>query len=183
MELENGGTEQVEEHLATSSLTVGFNSTLRNLEGLARDSSPVHHQRNEGDGLTAKPMKTVVVFACPASVAPPTLDSLPLLVATASLAIDKSESICLVKISAQGETAISHALGLPRVGLLALGESLPGSQALTQYVRTQVGAIDVPWLKEASNSSYLRLKVNTINVPVGAKGSKKRKASDGSDEG
>ena len=168
------GPTQLAEELPRGppSLTIGFNSTFRNLESLAR-----LRQTEKDDDQNARTLKTTVVFACPSSMAHPTLHSLPLLVATASLADEKSEPIRLVEISAQGEAAISHALALPRVNVLAVGESLLGSQALAQYARTAVKPIEVHWLKEACSSTYLPLKLETVTVPVGVKGSRKRKAS------
>ena len=107
---------------------------------------------------------------------------MPLLVATASLTNKMSEPIRLVEISGASETAIAHALAMPRVGVLALDEGFPGAQTLVQYVRTAVTAVETPWLKEASSSFYLPLKVRTVNVPVGAEASRKRRHSDSGDE-
>ncbi len=182
MERDTAPTDFAQEPLAASWLNVGFNSAVRNLESLAREASAISQQTEKTDASAFESLKTAIVLACPLSMAHPTLDSMPLLVATASLANKTLEPVRLVEISAKGETAISHALAIPRVGVLALGEYLPGAMPLIHYVRSAVEAIEVPWLKEASGSSYLPLKLETANVPITTKGPRKREPSHSQDD-
>lgn len=182
MQPDSAPTESAQEPLAASSLDVGFNSAVRSLECLARQSSATSQQTEKTDSSAFESPKTAVVLACPLSMAPSSLDSMPLLVATASLANEKLEPVRLVEISAKGETAISHALAIPRVGILALGEYLPGAMPLIQYVRSAVEAIEIPWLMEASGPAYLPLKLGTANAPVTTKGPRKCEPSHSQDD-
>ncbi|RMD39554.1 hypothetical protein DV735_g5586, partial [Chaetothyriales sp. CBS 134920] len=158
---------------------IGFNSVVRELETLATCSGTVL-DGGEGASRTAatRRVRPAAVIACPAAIPAPFLNALPLLVALASQTGDDSDQpIRLVGVSSHFETAVSKAVLLPRVGVMALYPDSEGSEALINYVRNEVPVLKVTWLEQARSSSYLPLKLQAVNVPEKSK--KRNRTDDG----
>ncbi|KAI9880217.1 MAG: hypothetical protein M1830_004803 [Pleopsidium flavum] len=151
-------------------LTIGFNSTTRQLEALARKSVPralashLHTSQPALNGQSQLLQNFVAIFV-PRSSQPSILYAhLPLLIATASLASSFSPPIRLVTLPKVADARLSAALALPRVGLIGLMEGAPHSAALSDYVREHVSKVEVPWLNEAKAGKYLPLKVKAVQM-------------------
>ncbi|KAF2674200.1 hypothetical protein BT63DRAFT_473972 [Microthyrium microscopicum] len=126
------------------SLTVGFNSTTRALEG----------ERNngvDGGGKEEKPVRVVFVTH---SVDSMLYAHLPVLTSLARPAVQ------LVPLSEQSEKNIGEALGVPRVGMIGIREDAPGAIALFELLK-EVPAVEVPFLKESASGKWLGTKIDT----------------------
>ena len=167
----------------SSHLNVGFNSTVRVLEELAGDPAQGFSTASETEAAVTAAVSSgypAVIFVCQAALPGPVCQSIPILVATASQHKQNAEPLRLVGLSLSAEAAVSAALGLPRVSVLAVHHGAPGTGPLSQFVREHVEPIKVPWLHEVFSSSYLPVKVNAVEVAVGGKkSSRKRKADQG----
>jgi len=77
---------------------------------------------------------------------------------------------------------MARALHQPRVGVLGLEEAAPDAAALVSFVRENLEAIDVPWLREAPRPFYSPVKVETSEAVIGSRDrddKRKRKKPDG----
>lgn len=113
---------------------------------------------------------------CKSALPVPIHQSIPLLVATASLRSEIDEQIRLINLSCDDGAAISAAVGLPRVSVLGIDVEAPGAGSLIQYVRQQIEPVRVPWMRGSLSASYLPVGVNAEESVVGLKDSRKRKA-------
>ncbi|RMZ92003.1 hypothetical protein DV736_g739, partial [Chaetothyriales sp. CBS 134916] len=157
---------------------IGFNSVVRELEILAGCLGTVLDVSDRVSTTDTRRMRPAAVVACSSAMPSPFLNGLPLLVALASMAGGSDQPIRLVGISSQFETAVSNAVFLPRVGVMALYEDSQSSKALVNYIRNEVPPVKVAWLEQARSSSYLPLKLGGVNVPIEHEGAKKRKIVD-----
>lgn len=156
----------------TKHVTTGFNSTLRRLE------KQIHTAPQ--DASSSRECDLAVVFVCRASLPPPTCNSLPLLITSASLNRPGVEAIRLVELTASGEAQIAGSLALPRVGMIALISGFPGAGPLLQYLRETVKPMATSWLTDASVPTFLPTKIDTLETRIGPpKSSKKRKSAPG----
>ncbi|KAK3046790.1 hypothetical protein LTS18_013288, partial [Coniosporium uncinatum] len=64
----------------------------------------------------------------------------------------------------RAEQRIASALGLPRVGAVALLEGAGGAEKLVEYAREHVRAVGVPWLDEAREGKWLGLRSEVLEV-------------------
>ncbi|KAI9815551.1 MAG: hypothetical protein M1827_002685 [Pycnora praestabilis] len=161
-----------------SQVTIGFNTTTRYLETLARQSvpktlprhlQPLKTSTSIDDGeISNTPMEQLKLLAAvflPRGAQPPILHShLPLLTATASLSNPSSPKIRLVTLPKNAEARLAATLSLPRVGLLGLMKDASHAEPLIEYVQQNVGAVEVPWLEEVTAGEYLPVKINALET-------------------
>lgn len=149
---------QVEKHI-----TIGLNSTTRSLEdSLQRSPANAEPQptvdlnpsqaMQKDSAIPEKNLAAIVLTQDP--------DALPYRhLPTLSALVDRprpSSPTLLVPLSAgSAEAKISAALGVPRVGVLGICDGAPGAEALLQYVRDNVPATVVPWIREAAAGKWL----------------------------
>ena len=165
-------------------LTIGFNTTTRFLEFLARKSSPRTDENlqkvlaNETsaslslDTASTKPLAAVFV---PHSGQPSVLYShLPLLCKAASLAIPSSPSIRIILLPDGAEDRLKRVLGIPRVGLIGLIDGVPKASSLIELIRQCVPELEVPWLQEAVKGAHLSVNINTIQTDKPLRPKKRR---------
>ena len=166
-----------------SHLTIGFNSTIRCLEEVVSFPRILEPPKEQDQNLPV-PSET---STCPAvvvmyreAIPSPISESIPLLVAAASVRIEGAEPIRLVELSVSAEAELSAVLGLPRVSMLGLDASAPDAGPLLQYIRDQVEPVHAPWLKQVPSSAYMPVKIASKEVDEGVqKKSRKRKPDAG----
>lgn len=171
-------------------LTIGFNSTTRYLESLARTAYPEVTQDQDpttSKAETAEPTpsspanpKPMIAIFVPRLDQPPILYShLPLLIKTASLASTSSPPPRLISLPKGAEERLSAALSIPRAGLIGLIEGAPNINHFIEFIRQQVPEVEVPWLHEAVAGSYMPVNIKAIetNVPAYQKKAKLSHAS------
>lgn len=157
-----------------SHLTVGFNSTSRQLEKEAQRS-------DQGDVLTVS-RNLAAIFVPRSDQAAILTSQLPLLVHTASLARSASPAIRLINLSKGAESRLCAALHLPRVSFVGLFEDAPNATPLIDFVRERVAPIEVPWLKEVGLGVYIPVEIKALKTtaPAEFKAAKRRQEhSDG----
>lgn len=170
---ENEGMARPEMH---GHLTVGFNTTTRYLEVLARNSSP-SMMRNPGpvtaietsarpsfDPAKIKPL--TAVFVTRSSQLPSLYSYMPLLAKVASLSVPSSPSIRIITLPEGAEDRLKAVLGIPRVGMVGLIDGAPSALSLIQFIRENVPELEVPWLQEAVKGEYLPVKIKAIQTSV-----------------
>ncbi|OQU97671.1 hypothetical protein CLAIMM_03566 [Cladophialophora immunda] len=142
-------------------ITLGFNSTVRRLESLARTRKPpVLSQQTDADPASGHaPANLSVVFVCRQNLPDIMTSSLPLLLATSAPAANRAR---LVEWSSQAEEQVARALHQPRVGVLGVGDGTPGAETLLHFVRDNVDGVDVPWLDQTPKPTYYPVKVQTV---------------------
>ena len=153
-------------------LTIGFNTTTRYLETLAKRSNPgtkeilcpVVATKNPAqysfDFASIKPLAAIFVTR---SSQPPALYShLPLLTKAASLAVPSSPPIRIITLPQGAEDRLKTTLGIPRVGMVGLIDGAPSASSLIELIRERVPEMEVPWLQEAVKGAYLGVKINTV---------------------
>ncbi|KAK8252327.1 hypothetical protein HDK77DRAFT_148153 [Phyllosticta capitalensis] len=141
-------------------ITVGLNSTTRHLERLVANKATPSHQ----DSVPAMPL--ILTTQSPSS---PVVSHLPLLSSTASCCLPPSQATRIVPLSPSVETKLAAALGLPRVGVIGIKAGAPGTAPLIEYAQSNLQAVDVPWVREASAAVY---KPVNVLAEVKGKGSK-----------
>jgi len=143
-------------------LTIGYNSTGRTLEALARRRQPPNILDNsDTERLWDPATKLCAVFVCRKSLPDIMTSSLPMLLATSA---PKATRARLVDISPQSEAKLAQALNQPRVGVLGLREDAPGSDALLRFVTENLDPVGVPWLEQACSSAYFPASIKTIET-------------------
>lgn len=63
--------------------------------------------------------------------------------------------IRLIQLGAASEKKLCEALGLQRVGIVAIQDEAPGADPLIDYVRDNVEAVDVAWTREVGAGQWL----------------------------
>lgn len=138
---------------------VGFNAVTRYLETLSTFS------RKGESGMTEeqKPRHVAAVFLL-RDMDDLIYSHLPTLCHTASLAYPELPATRLVMLDPSVEKKVAAALvQSPNVSVLALLEAVEqdaSSMGLIDYVRGEVEAIEVPWLKQAMEAQWLGTKVD-----------------------
>ena len=157
----------------SSHITLGFNTTIRRLELLSAVSRPqslggeISAKSEDETGKSIRLLPSLsAVFICRTGLPPILTSSLPLLAATASSAFPKEPPIRLVPLSKAAEDKLAIALHQPKVGFVGLQADAPAAEILTTLVRDRIPPVDVPWLREASSSTYLPVKVRRTEVNV-----------------
>ena len=110
-----------------------------------------------------------VVFVCRSVLPDPITASIPLLVATASLAQPQSPPIRLVQLSAKVESKLAEALHQPRVGFVGLRRDMPGADVLMAIVDNVIDPVRVPWLDSSENPQYLPVQIESTETSIGSK--------------
>ncbi|OCT53190.1 Ribonucleases P/MRP protein subunit [Cladophialophora carrionii] len=140
-------------------LTVGFNSTVRRLESLARSQKP-RILVDDADVEQPEPgVNLSVVLVCRENLPHIMTSTLPLLIATSA---SKPTRAKLVNISAEAEEQIAQALYQRRIGVLGIDVEAVGAEALLHFIQNTIATIDVPWLDQISPPVYHPVKVNTV---------------------
>ena len=157
-------------------LTIGFNSTQRRLESAARASAP-HRVTAGGDldlgtaGFESSSNNTLAAVFVDRFGQPPILHShLPLLLAAASVSTLPEQSVGLVALPTGSEARLAATLRIPRVGLLGVEKDAPGAKPLLDFVKEHVPALDIPWLRDAQNGTFLPVEINAKTTTVPLKG-------------
>ena len=140
-------------------LTVGFNTTTRYLEVLAKMSnactkeysSPVMAiETSARPSFNAANIKPVAVIFVTRSSQPHVLRShLPLLAKAASFAVPLSPPTRIVILPEGAEDRLKMTLGIPRVGMIGLVDGAPDASSLVEHIRQDVPEMEVTWLREA----------------------------------
>lgn len=138
---------------------VGFNAVTRHLETLSTSSSKIE----SGDKEEQKPRHVAAVFLL-RDLDDLIYSHLPTLCHTASLAYPKLPATRLLMLDPSVEKKVAAALAQsPNVSVLAILEAAEedaSSKGLTDYVREEVAAAEVPWLKQAMEAQWLGTKVD-----------------------
>ena len=93
---------------------------------------------------------------------------LPSLVSAASFGASRDLGVRLAVLPAGSEDRLRDALAINRVSLVGIRWNAPGARPLLDFVRENVKAIDLPWLRAIENGQYLpaRFEPNTTPVPT-----------------
>ena len=157
-------------------LTIGFNTTTRYLENLAKKSNPNKTEalspmmaigtstRAPLDHTNMKPL--AAVFVARSSQPPALYSHLPLLAKTASLAAPSSPSIRIISLPEGAEDRLKTILGIRRLGVVGLIDGAPSASPLLELIRHSVPEVEVPWLQEAVEGAYLAVKLKAIQPGV-----------------
>jgi ribonuclease P/MRP protein subunit POP3 len=155
----------------SSHITLGFNTTIRYLESLSAISTP-----QPLGGPTLDQSKSIsplaplsAVFVCRTGLPPILISSLPLLIATASLAFPEEPPTRLIPLGKIAGDRLAQALHQPTVGFIGLRSDTAIAKNLVDLVRNHVQPVDVPWLREAGSATYLPVKIRQTEVQVGPK--------------
>ena len=165
-EVDDNHNPRISDHL-----TIGFNSTVRSLEAMSRRSQPTALKDTSDDTQVADidGSNLAVVFVCRSVLPDPITASIPLLIATASLAQPQSSPIRLVQLSAKVESKLAEALHQPRVGFVGLRRDTPGADVLMALVHDTVNPVRVPWLDGLENPHYLPVQIESTETSIGSK--------------
>jgi ribonuclease P/MRP protein subunit POP3 len=173
----------------SSFLAIGLNSITRALQessqkpkppSLPKDASSSSHDAPDASEITeqppakpttpnpsssASPTPSFSAIFVLRSIQPAILHAhLPQLIATASLARPSSPATRLVQLPRGSDERVCQALGLPRASFIGLVEGAPHAGSLVELIRRRVPEIEVPWLKEATDLTYLPVKINAIET-------------------
>ena len=165
-------------------LTIGFNTTMRYLETLARLSAPDSLSPQLSGSILSKPRPLAAVFVANYHQLSILYSHLPLLIKTASLASPSSSAIRLIKLPQKSEERLGAALAIPRIGLIGVLENAPNAETLIEMVRQRVPEIEIPWLAKAASGFYFSTNIDSIQTTVPTKmksGGQKRVAIDDKD--
>ncbi len=156
----------------TSSLLVGLASITRHLESLSRrhgsisNESMAGNSSEEAGNVSTTICHLAAIFVCRTSQSSILNAQLPQLLATASVAHKDLTVTRLVQLPKGCETRLGMTLGLPRVGFLALRDDAPNSHLLVKFIRDQVPAIDVFWLRDAQLANHQPLEVEANDSSI-----------------
>lgn len=138
---------------------VGFNAVTRHLETLSTFSSKNASNTKEGEKL-----RHVAAVFLLRELDDLIYSHLPTMCHTASLAHPELPATRLALLDHSVEKKVAAALEQsPNVSVLALLEAAEedvGSKGLIDYVREEVAAVDVPWLKQATDAQWLGTNIN-----------------------
>lgn len=151
-------------------LTIGFNTTVRSLEAISKRSRPAVLKDHEADLHEPFGSSDVAaVFVCRSTLPDPITASIPLLVATASLAQPDQPPIRLVQLCTNIQTQLAEALRQPRVGFIGIRSDMPGADVLLALVRAVASPIRVSWLDSSERPRYLPVQIESTETPIGSK--------------
>ena len=140
-------------------LTVGFNTTTRYLEVLAKishgcmkgNSSPLmaieSSARLSTNSANIKPV--AAIFVTHSSQPHHLCSHLPLLAKAASFAVPLSPPTRIIVLPEGAEDRLKMTLGIPRVGMIGLMDGAPDASSLVEHIRQKVPEMEVAWLREA----------------------------------
>jgi hypothetical protein len=160
-------------------LTIGFNSTVRRLESLARNRKPQILVENTDREQPEPGVNLSMVFVCRKTLPEIMTSTLPLLIATSA---SNPTRASLVEISAEAEEKIAQALYQPRIGVLGIDVEAVGAETLLQFVQNTITTVDVPWLDQTPPPVYHPVKVKTVvtaaKTKPAAQGRKRKRPGD-----
>lgn len=143
-------------------IIVGLNSTSRRLESLVK---PVFSPSASEDAQISSPdQSALAVIFLTQPVSALQYSHLPTLVAFAAASRPEAVAPRFVPLEAAAEQKLRVALGIPRVGVLGVLSDAPGAGPLIEYVRQNVGPVDIPWVKETTQGKWLGTKIS-VEVP------------------
>lgn len=161
-------------------LTVGFNSTVRRLESVARSRKPLVLSAGPvADRQDIHEANLAVVFVCRETLPDIMASSLPLLMATSAPVSSRAH---LIELSAESEVKVAQALHHPRVGVLGIESETAGAEPLLRYIQDSVPVVDVSWLDQSTSPIYHPVNVHTAVSVANKKSdaqSRKRKSPGG----
>lgn len=141
-------------------ITVGFNSTVRSLQDVARPTSkPTPAVSQEGQSDQTKNM--AAVFVCTSTLPEMLTISIPTTVAAASARHSSFPPIRLVSLPEEAEKRLAEALFQPRVGLVGLRQDTPGGRALIEMTMNKISPVDMPWLRPDVVVKYKPVSIKT----------------------
>lgn len=168
-------TPEISKHV-----TLGFNSTMRYLESLAKKSVLIAHeapvQLPADTSSMREPVETTKTNAAPATLeslaavfipdqSSKLFAQLPILVQAGCRCEPASLATRLVVLPRTAEAKLGAALQIPRVGIIGLSQGAPAASELIEIIRTRVPPVQVPWLDQAVAGVYLPLNIEqTTNV-------------------
>jgi ribonuclease P/MRP protein subunit POP3 len=157
-----------------SHVDVGLANISRSLEKMSSNrngaETGAEGAKEPASGSSRKPY--AVVFVARSGQPSAFHSHFPQMVATASSCLPADQYIRLVGFSKACEDRLSSCLAIPRVSSVALRQEAPQSTGLIDFVRETVPAIEIPWLQEAKDASFLPTKINSLDATVGLKRSK-----------
>lgn len=161
-------------------LTIGFNSTVRRLESLARSRKPqILSQSTDPQPRNTSDVNLAAIFVCRKALPEIMTSSLPSLLATSA---SQSARAKLVQISSHAELKIAEALQQPRVGVLGIEVEAPEAETLLRFVRDNIDQMQVTWLDQTSNPTYFPVKIQSADTTPKSKPlGKNRKRKDRED--
>lgn len=172
----------------SSFIAVGLNSITRTLQAASRKPKPssppseapqesdpdeeekdalpslarAKSQTGPDDPVSHPPFSAIFVLR---SSQPAILHAhLPQLIATASLAHPESPATRLVQLPRGSDERVCRSLGLPSASFIGLTEGAPHCKSLVELIQSKVPEIEVPWLEEVKTSSYMPVKINTVET-------------------
>jgi len=161
-------------------LMIGFNSTVRSLEAMSQRSKPLALNDADTDAGTRESQTRMsnlaAVFVCRSVLPNAVTASIPVMVATASLARPQEPPIRLLQLPAHAESQLSEALNHPRVGFVGICVDAPGGDILLALVRAAVGPVEAPWLETFEIPRYLPVQIESIETSTGSKDKSKKPA-------
>ena len=141
-------------------ITVGFNSTIRSLQDVARPTSkptPAVSQEGQSDRTSGM----AAVFVCTSTLPEMLMISIPTTVAAASARHSSCLPIRLVSLPKEAEKRLAEALFQPRVGFVGLLQDTPGGRALIEMTINKISPVDVPWLRSDVRVEYKPVSIKT----------------------
>ncbi|CAA9963456.1 RNase-P-pop3 domain containing protein [Pyrenophora teres f. maculata] len=152
---------------------VGLNSVTRHLEALAAKTAPctapVANMRpasmDDSETKVLTPLSMVILTHPKPSLSPahahlPTLVHLATLSPTSTTPSASNVETRLIALPTAADARLASALGIPRVGALAVYQDAPGAKTLQDYVREHIGVTQCPWIDEAMSAEWKGLNVN-----------------------
>ncbi|TPX32601.1 hypothetical protein SmJEL517_g04322 [Synchytrium microbalum] len=151
-------------------LVIGINDVSRVLEGMIPRSlqSGITKSTTADTGMpdTAPKQRLRMVFVCRSDLDPPHLYThIPTLVCLASPDGDGDDAITLCGLNAGAEDRLARALGVKRVGCLAVKTNTPNFDTLYTLIKSTVALPSALWLKQAVDASdikYLPTQIKTV---------------------
>ena len=157
-------------------ITIGFSCTHRALEALTAQLRPEREDAQEHvydkDHAEGDVKPIAAIFIDRSSQPPIMHNHLPVLVLTASTALQSETDIRLVTLPNGSSPRLSSALHIPHAGQIGVLQDAPDARPLLDLVREKVPAIDKSWLNVGTDASYLPLNVDTKTVQVEVQPSK-----------
>lgn len=149
-------------------ITLGFNSTIKYLQDLARLASaanPASGAEHREENMDPRE-KLAVVFVSKYTLPALLTSSIPTLVAAASARHLSRPPIRLVVLPREAEKRLAEALFQPRVGFIGLLQDAPGGKALIDMAM-RTSPVDVPWLQAYAELEYRPVRIKTTLSIVG----------------
>lgn len=158
-------------------VVVGLNSILRSLESLSNQARILNKEfkecENSGEHqetIDSNPnqfnRKFSTIFMLSSSQPAIIQDILPQMVAAVSLMHPELPSTRLLKLPYSCRAQLCHALNLPRISVIGILDDAPNSSGFLEFVRKHVPEIEIPWMRESKNCSYLPVKINSMETLV-----------------